>query len=260
MLSGNAVSACWRQLRFQAPAKLLNTGRLVVTYRRPQAVRAGGRGTSHRFSGSYNAAVEGGQHTYSDTKHRNHNQLQRPLTLPHSSKFTEFTSDEKRPGIPIYSSAVRSLSTGSQEYDREFQLAHTESAVSCAAYLQAFSRLLIPGAGAVALRDGSGSIRGRPQGCGAILRLHYVSCHTDRSEWWEGSRTRGVNFARFQKSMAGSTSGPTVVPGHPEASLLYKVISTSNEDIRMPFAGQPLSQKGPARIRQWIVSEAKEDT
>jgi Planctomycete cytochrome C len=93
-----------------------------------------------------------------------------------------------------------------------------------------------------------------------ILRLHCVSCHTDRSEWWGGSSTRGVNFSSFQKTMAGSTSGPTVVPGHPEASLLYKVISTSNEDIRMPFAGQPLSQKDVATIRQWIIGGAKEDT
>jgi hypothetical protein len=51
-----------------------------------------------------------------------------------------------------------------------------------------------------------------------------------------------MSFTTFQKTMAGSPSGPAVVPGHPEAGLLYKVISTSNEDIRMPFAGQPLSQ------------------
>jgi Planctomycete cytochrome C len=233
---------CWRQLRFQPPAKLLNTGRLIVTDRSP---RLSARAGEVHLTGSQAAitplskgastltAIQSIGTITSCSVHSCCLTRRNLRSLPATRRGREFL---------FYSSAVRSLSTGSQEYDREFQLAHTESAVSCAAYLQAFSRRLTPGAGAVALRDGSGSIRGLPQGCGAILRLHSVSCHTDRSEWWEGSSTRGVSFTTFQKTMAGSPSGPAVVPGHSEAGLLYKVISTSNEDIRMPFAGQPLSQ------------------
>lgn len=58
---------------------------------------------------------------------------------------------------------------------------------------------------------------------------------------------------------AGDSEAKPVVPGKPEASELYRLISLHDEDDRMPKKGDPLPDKQQAVVRQWIAEGAKYD-
>ncbi len=47
----------------------------------------------------------------------------------------------------------------------------------------------------------------------------------------------------------GETSGPAIVPGRPEASLLIKAVRYDDKDRRMPPAGKP----APAEIADLVL-------
>ncbi|MFP6858312.1 MAG: c-type cytochrome domain-containing protein [Roseibacillus sp.] len=52
--------------------------------------------------------------------------------------------------------------------------------------------------------------------------------------------------------LTGGESGPAIVPGHPEESLLLDMI----HDEHMPPEGEMLTEKGIEQVRQWIASGA----
>lgn len=52
--------------------------------------------------------------------------------------------------------------------------------------------------------------------------------------------------------LTGGESGPAIVPGHPEESLLLDMI----HDEHMPPEGKMLTEKGIEQVRQWIASGA----
>ncbi len=90
-----------------------------------------------------------------------------------------------------------------------------------------------------------------------ILNRHCTKCHGGVKQ------AGGVSFV-YEKSVLGKgKSGDTiVVPGKPEESALYKRISTSDEDDRMPPADEhpePLPSHEIESIRKWIEAGAPWD-
>ena len=81
-----------------------------------------------------------------------------------------------------------------------------------------------------------------------ILESQCVRCH-------EGDKPKGglslVSAARFKQ---GGESGPIVVPGKPDESMLVDYISGGKPE--MPKDAKPLSAKEVATIRQWIENGA----
>ncbi len=81
-----------------------------------------------------------------------------------------------------------------------------------------------------------------------ILEKNCYSCHTDKMRG-------GLRLDSREAMLKGGASGPAVVPGNPEVSLLYKAISYKNEDLKMPPKG-PLASEDVATIAKWIKAGA----
>ncbi len=81
-----------------------------------------------------------------------------------------------------------------------------------------------------------------------------LACHN--SEKAKG----GYRLHTFEAlAKPGSSKEEPVVPGKPEASLLYKLITAKDEDDRMPQKDDPLASGQIATIKQWIEQGAKFD-
>jgi hypothetical protein len=81
-----------------------------------------------------------------------------------------------------------------------------------------------------------------------ILETKCLACH-------EGSKPKGgLSLATVKRFHAGGESGPAIVPGKPDESLLLDYIS--GDDPLMPKEGAPLSAAEVAIIREWIASGA----
>jgi len=79
-----------------------------------------------------------------------------------------------------------------------------------------------------------------------ILKANCVQCHGPETQ------TKSMNLSTYAGAMKGSESGAVVVPGQPEASLLYQKVSQG----LMPKGGKPLSADQVTVIRQWIEAGA----
>ena len=77
-----------------------------------------------------------------------------------------------------------------------------------------------------------------------ILERRCVSCHGDASP--EGKLA--LTTARAVR--AGGVSGPALVPGDAEESLLLMMVS--GDEPEMPRKGEPLSAEEVASLRSWI--------
>lgn len=80
-----------------------------------------------------------------------------------------------------------------------------------------------------------------------LIRQHCGECHT-------GDKLKG-GFSMNDRAalLHGSENGPVVDLDHPEKSLLLEVVSTRDEDLRMPPKGEGLSAAEVALIRQWLA-------
>ena len=70
----------------------------------------------------------------------------------------------------------------------------------------------------------------------------------------------GLRLDTRQLMLAGGDSGPAVVPGSPETSLLVERISATDASERMPPEGEPVTREQIERITQWIASGAEAPT
>ena len=68
----------------------------------------------------------------------------------------------------------------------------------------------------------------------------------------------GLSLGNFDGLLKGGKSGPAVVAGEPEQSLLLRQISGTPP--KMPMAGTPLSEEQVELIRRWIAQGANDDT
>ncbi len=79
-----------------------------------------------------------------------------------------------------------------------------------------------------------------------ILTSQCASCHGGQGGLWLDS---------YEHIMAGGASGPDVVPGNPEASLLYQRI-TGEKTPQMPLNNPPLTGAEIAAVKGWIAEGA----
>jgi mono/diheme cytochrome c family protein len=85
-------------------------------------------------------------------------------------------------------------------------------------------------------------------GVQSLLTSRCQSCHNDNT------RSGGLSLSTMAHMRKGGMRGPAVVPGKPEQSVLYRLISGG--EPRMPRQGEPLSAAEVESIRQWIESGA----
>ena len=79
-----------------------------------------------------------------------------------------------------------------------------------------------------------------------ILKSQCSKCHGG------DEREGGFSLNSRETLLAGSDSGPAVMIGNAEVSMLYDVITTSDPSRRMPPEGEPLSETQIKKIAQWI--------
>jgi hypothetical protein len=85
----------------------------------------------------------------------------------------------------------------------------------------------------------------------AILKSQCFKCHSP-----EEKRGR-LDMTTYGALMRGSTSGPVVVKGNPDESLIYLVI-THQEEPRMPPGSPKMPDDRLELIRRWIAAGARE--
>ncbi|MDF1824812.1 MAG: PSD1 and planctomycete cytochrome C domain-containing protein [Verrucomicrobiales bacterium] len=85
-----------------------------------------------------------------------------------------------------------------------------------------------------------------------VLVEHCYECHSVEA----GKSKGGLLLDTKNGSREGGDTGPAVVPGDPEASLLFVAMSHIDPDLEMPPRKPKLSEKVIADFRQWIESGA----
>ena len=81
----------------------------------------------------------------------------------------------------------------------------------------------------------------------AVLQQHCLSCHGE-------ARISGLDLRQRESLLKGGDSGPAIVPGHPEESLLYLAVLQTGE-LKMPVGGT-LSPEEVEVLRGWIQAGA----
>jgi hypothetical protein len=82
----------------------------------------------------------------------------------------------------------------------------------------------------------------------ALLASRCQICHNDQT------RAGGLSLKTMDGMRKGSKRGPAVVPGHPEQSILYQLISGGKP--AMPLVGAPLTKGQVESVREWIAQGA----
>ena len=82
-----------------------------------------------------------------------------------------------------------------------------------------------------------------------LLETKCLACHP------EAGGQAGLSLASRDAILRGGTSGPAVVPGNPQASLLISKVS--GEEPAMPLAGDPLEESQIDLLRRWIAEGAR---
>ncbi len=86
------------------------------------------------------------------------------------------------------------------------------------------------------------------QSARVILEKHCVSCHG-------ATQMGGLDLREREALLTGGTRGPALVPGDPEASVLYQAL-LGTDDLAMPLGQDPLSDEEVEIIHRWIAGGA----
>ena len=78
-----------------------------------------------------------------------------------------------------------------------------------------------------------------------VLVDHCLKCHGVEKQW------AGLRLDSGNAVLRGGDSGPAVVPGQPDASLLIQAIRHNDADLRMPKDEQ-LSDQQIASLVRWV--------
>src|SRR5687767_4508286 len=81
-----------------------------------------------------------------------------------------------------------------------------------------------------------------------ILAEHCHKCHSHNADKIKG----GLVLDSLSGFLTGGDSGPAIVPGQPEKSLLIKAIGYGDEDLQMPPKGEKLSPEKIRTLTQWV--------
>lgn len=82
-----------------------------------------------------------------------------------------------------------------------------------------------------------------------VLANKCYACHTE-------SKLGGLRVDSRVALMEGGKSGPAVLPGRPEESLLVKAIQQTDPKLKMPMGGTKLKDNEIADLRYWIQAMA----
>ncbi len=77
---------------------------------------------------------------------------------------------------------------------------------------------------------------------------HCYSCHSDKAEKLKG----GLRLDSPEGVLKGGSSGPVIVPGDPDASLLIKAVRYSDPDLQMPPKDKKLPSEKIASLEAWV--------
>ena len=83
-----------------------------------------------------------------------------------------------------------------------------------------------------------------------LLALRCVSCHGPLRQ------RGGLRLDAAVLIRKGGDSGPAIVPGKPEKSLLLHALTGTNDATRMPAEAKPLKKTEIALLRKWIADGA----
>src|SRR4051812_12165732 len=78
-----------------------------------------------------------------------------------------------------------------------------------------------------------------------LLASKCYSCHT-------ASKLGDLRLDSREALLKGGNSGPAVVPGQPEESLLIRAVTHADERLKMPLAGGKLAEQEIADLRTWV--------
>ena len=84
-----------------------------------------------------------------------------------------------------------------------------------------------------------------------ILVNHCYSCHTDK-------KMGELQLDSREHVLKGGDSGPAVVPGNPDQSLLIRAVDHTHEKLKMPPQGK-LADEQIADLRAWVAAGAHWD-
>jgi mono/diheme cytochrome c family protein len=90
-----------------------------------------------------------------------------------------------------------------------------------------------------------------------ILQDHCISCH---SPGGKGILKSGLDLTSYEKLMKGTVFGPVVLPGNSEASTFTKLLTGTNQGLKMPSglnAEGTLDAQYIMLMRNWVKQGAK---
>ncbi len=82
---------------------------------------------------------------------------------------------------------------------------------------------------------------------GAIFQARCVMCHS------VAAAERGLRLDSYAGAIAGSETGPVLIPGDPSSSELIRRLNGASRP-RMPFLSRPLNSEEIDLIGRWIVA------
>ncbi len=85
-----------------------------------------------------------------------------------------------------------------------------------------------------------------------ILAEHCFKCHSHTADKIKG----GLVLDSLAGALKGGDTGPALVPGHPEKSLLIKAVGYGDPDLQMPPKGKKLSDEQIAALTKWVKEGA----
>lgn len=114
-----------------------------------------------------------------------------------------------------------------------------------------FGLLLTIGVGAILFSQPKGvSFKGQVQ---PLLKRRCVVCHGEKKA------ESGLRLDSYEAILRGGKSGPVVVPGHSEKSLLFLLVSGRKEPKMPPDPFPPLTDPEIRLLKRWIEEGAKND-
>ena len=81
-----------------------------------------------------------------------------------------------------------------------------------------------------------------------IFAEHCYTCHSEKAEKIKG----GLRLDSAEALLKGGTTGPAIVRGEPDNSLLIKAIRYSDPDLQMPPKNKKLSAEQIATLETWV--------
>jgi mono/diheme cytochrome c family protein len=82
-----------------------------------------------------------------------------------------------------------------------------------------------------------------------VLAKNCYACHTE-------NKLAGLRVDSRVALLEGGKSGPAIVPGRPEESLLIKAVAQADPKLKMPMGGNKLKDSEVADLKYWIKTMA----